>query len=392
MNYFFQNSVILSKRIILTIKRDLLKSPIVNHFADNYPTSVLISYITKPFRKGMNHSHTNFVEVLELANIFRSLGFNVDIVDYDYEGFLNYDKYTLIFGFGEPLLKSFNFDSKKKRIYYGTGMHVSIQNHNSLKRIEEVKIKKGVWIPESGRVVEKCWTHNTTLVDAMILLGNEEVKKSYEKWYHRNIFLISPPFYKIHDYNIIIENKNFIEAKKNYLWFGSTGLIHKGLDLLLDIFKTLPNLHLHVCGPIENEPRFEEAYHTELYETSNIHTHGFVNIDSSLFKEILNKCAFIIYPSCAEGGGAAVLNVCGNGGLIPVLTKEVSIDVDDFGLVIDSLDHASIRKSIDDSQKLSKDEIKTLSYISGTKMSKHTIENYNNQMSSYLRLILSESK
>lgn len=100
-----------------------------------------------------------------------------------------------------------------------------------------------------------------------------------------------------------MKNKNYKDAKKHFLWFGSSRLIHKGLDLLLEIFKELPDLHLHVCGPINNELKFKDIYYEELYNTKNIHTYGFINIQSKSFKGIINKCAFIIFPSCSEGGG-----------------------------------------------------------------------------------------
>src|SRR4030065_2669825 len=87
MNFTIKNSFIVSKKIKQIIKRNLLKSPVINYFGDNHPKNVLISYITKPFRKGIDITHTSSAEVLEIAKIFRSLGYNVDVADYDYDGF-----------------------------------------------------------------------------------------------------------------------------------------------------------------------------------------------------------------------------------------------------------------------------------------------------------------
>lgn len=392
MTYLLKNISFVSKKIKLIIKQNILKMPVINFFKDNFSQNVLISYITKPFREGIDIIHTNSAEVLEIAEVFRSLGFNVDIADYDYEGYIDYKRYKTIFGFGEPLVNSFNFNSIQStiRIYYGTGMHISIQNQNSTKRIETVKNKKGVWIPESGRIVEKAWTQQTTNVDAMIVLGNDEVKKSYQKYFNKDIYLLQPSFYHLLDYKTIIAKKNFSEAKTNYLWFGSSGLIHKGLDLLLEVFKELPDLHLHICGPIENEQAFREAYYNELYKTANVHTYGFVKLDSLLFREILEICAYIIYPSCSEGGSPSVLNVCGNGGLIPILAKEASIDINNFGFLIESLDVSSVSKAIEDSQKLSESELQKLSDKSGEETSSYTLDNYRKQLGTHLRSILSK--
>ena len=391
MNFTIKNSFIVSKKIKQIIKRNLLKSPVINYFGDNHPKNVLISYITKPFRKGIDITHTSSAEVLEIAKIFRSLGYNVDAADYDYDGFIDYSKYSVVFGFGEPLINSFysNLQNRLVRIYYGTGMHISVQNNNSLKRIGEVYNKKGVWLLDSGRIVEKAWAPQTNIVDAMILLGNEEVSETYKRFFNKDIFLIPPSYYNLYDYKEIIEVKNFTKAKRNFLWFGSSGLIHKGLDLILEVFKNLPTLQLHVCGPIDDEPGFKTAYHNELYDTSNIHTHGFVKIDSPLFERLLKECAFVVYPSCSEGGGVSILNAIGNGGLIPILSKEASIDIDDFGISIENISSEAVQNAIEKALMLPVEEIKTRSSKAGEKINTiNSIDNYRNLLKTNLNRIL----
>lgn len=382
MGNYLKNIAIVSKKIAKLIKRDILKRPVENYFRQNNDKSVLISYITKPFRSGIDISHTNFAESLEIAKVFNSLQFNVDIADYDYEGFIDYKKYDVIFGFGEPLVNSFAFGMNKdtRRIYYGTGMHISVQNQNSLARVKDVKNRKDKWIIESGRVVEKAWTAQTTLVDAMIVLGNDEVKNSYEKFYNGKIFTVNPSFYRVCNYDEIIRNKDFSGAKKNFLWLGSSGLIHKGLDLVLETFKSIPDLHLHVCGPVNSEQNFEKIYFNELFKTPNIHTYGFIKLDTALFRELLNKCAFVIYPSCSEGGSPSVINVCGNGGLIPVLTKEVTLNTDGFGITIEDYKIDSIKTALQLSQSYSNEELRDLSKKSGETMSNFTLNNFSDQI------------
>src|SRR3990172_8475229 len=361
MNFTIKNCFIVSKKINQIIKRNLFKSIVINYFGDNHAKNVLISYITKPFRKGIDITHTNSAEVLEIAKIFRSLGYNVDAADYYYDGFIDYSKYNVVLGFGEPLIK----------------------------RIGEVYNKKGVWLLDSGRIVEKAWAPQTNIVDAMILLGNEEVSETYKRFFNKDIFLIPPSYYNLYDYKEIIEVKNFTKAKRNFLWFGSSGLIHKGLDLILEVFKNLPNLQLHVCGPIDDEPGFKTAYHNELYDTSNIHTHGFVKIDSPLFERLLKECAFVVYPSCSEGGGVSILNAIGNGGLIPILSKEASIDIDDFGISIENISSEAVQNAIEKALMLPVEEIKTRSSKAGEKINTiNSIDNYRNLLKTSLNRIL----
>ena len=42
----------------------------------------------------------------------------------------------------------------------------------------------------------------------------------------------------------------------------------------------------------------------------------------------------MICPSCSEASCSSVLNVCGNGGNIPVMTRQCGIDSQDFAIPI----------------------------------------------------------
>jgi len=365
------------------------KRPIKNYFKTSFRENVLISYITYPFKKGINLRHTNYAEALEIAKVFNELGYSVDIVDYRYEGNLNYDKYSVIFGFGEPLIKSFyNRNHKILTIYYGTGMHVAHQNYATLKRIEDVYKKTGKWLLESGRIVDKTWSVQTSLVDNIITLGNDEVVNSYQKYFSKKIYNIPVSYYKLFDQEEILRNKNFGDAKNHFLWFGSSGLIHKGLDLLLEVFKEMPDLYLHVCGSIDNEPKFKAVYYEELYNTKNIHTYGFLDISSMTFKDIIERCAFTILPSCSEGGGGSVINVMVYG-LIPIVPTTASVRIKDFGIKIKELSHESIKESVIKAANLSEDEIKKRSMrCADDTINNHSIEKFSYELKKALIDIL----
>ena len=367
----------------------IFRPPIINYFRSSYKQNALVSYISDPFRNKINLSHTNTFESMEIGKSLNHAGFNVDIVDYEYEGKIDYSKYDLIIGFGEPLINSFYKRSKKIiTIYYGTGMHLHTQNINTLNRVKEVFDKRGVWLPGSGRIVDKSWSIQTTLVDAMILLGNDEVTKTYFPYFKGRIYNIPASFYNVVNFDEIISNKDFNKAKKHFLWFGSSGMIHKGLDLLIELFSKREDIHLHICGPLKREPEFEQSYRDELFKT-NIHNHGFVSLVSKQFKELLQECAFIIFPSCSEGGGASVLNVCGNGGLIPLLSKEASIYTDDFGFIFDKINIESIQSTIDKVLLISENELRDMSRKCYDVISKkHNQSNYGKELRKCLKEIV----
>jgi len=316
---------------------------VVNFFGSDFSKKVLISYITTPFRK-QSLEHSNYFEVMSAANIFDELGYQVDVIHYDSKS-INLESYDVIYGFGDVFKWYFESGLVGRRtIYYGTGMHVCHQNSSTLKRVKDVFNKRGVWLAKSSRFVEKTWTHQTSLVDGIIALGNDECKKTYEVHYDGPVIALPAPFYQIIDGTDIIKGKKINESK-SFLWFGSSGLIHKGLDLCLDYFSSRPDLTLYICGNIYSEPEFVDEYYNELFNFPNIKVQGFVAIDSPKFKELLQLCSFSILPSCSEGGGVSVLTTVGNGGLIPIVSAETSISTG-YEIEIKSLDYKGIEDAI----------------------------------------------
>lgn len=328
---------------------------IKNFFSKNYDKRVLFSYITTPFRKE-SLAHSNYYEVTAAAKIFDELGYVVDVMHYEGK-ITDLSRYAVIYGFGDVFQQYFESGINKKisTIYYGAGMHVCHQNQSSLSRVKDVYQKKGVWLAKSARFVEKTWTHQTTLVDGIVALGNEQCAETYRKFYNGKVLSLAAPFFQTMDPNIILKERSY-DANKSYLWFGSAGLIHKGLDLCLEFFSSRPELTLHVCGNIEAEKEFVQIYKHEIFVLPNIRVHGFVNIASESFKQILKDCSFVIFPSCSEGGSPSVLTTIGNGALIPIISKETSVATG-FEIQIDELSVNGIKKAVDFSQSLTCNQI-----------------------------------
>jgi hypothetical protein len=358
------------KQIII----NYLNRPIYNHFNTKYEKKALLSYITVPFRKD-SLNHTNNYEALSWANILNELGYQVDIIKYDRCSNINLLKYSLICGFGDIFQEYFESGYKDiKTIFYATGMHVCHQNNTSLIRVKDVFDKKQIYLAKSARFVSKTWTHQTTLVDGIVALGNHVCADSYRKYYDGNIYSIPAPFFKTVKRSIFLQKDK--KANTSFLWFGSSGLIHKGLDLLLEYFSKHPNLTLHICGNIDTEPAFTSIYFKELYKTKNILVHGFVDIKSELFHKLIETCSFTVFPSCSEGGAPSVLTTIGNGGLIPIITKDTTISTNNE-IWIESLDYNGINKAIQNALKLSEIEIFEL------QSKNYDYVNYNNSKINY---------
>ena len=165
-------------------------------------------------------------------------------------------------------------------------------------------------------------TASDRVADVLTYLGNEFTRSTYPAGGAPMVRIpVSVP--RTYDWPVA---KDFDRARRTFLWFGSGGLVHKGLDLVLEAFTELPHCRLLVCGPISRERDFTRAYHRELYAQPNVRTLGWVDVGSERFRELAQCCGALVYPSCSEGGGASALT-CMHAGLLPVLTREASVDL-----------------------------------------------------------------
>lgn len=140
-----------------------------------------------------------------------------------------------------------------------------------------------------------------------------------------------PPSFRIVNSGYAFDwaKENIERDSKSFVFFASSGQVHKGLDLLLELFSQhLKDYTLYVCSEYEQEEDFYQEYHKELYETSNIIPMGFVDIESETFREISYKCTFAILPSCAEGCAGSILTAM-SAGMIPIVSKECGFEDDE---------------------------------------------------------------
>lgn len=98
------------------------------------------------------------------------------------------------------------------------------------------------------------------------------------------------------------------------------GLIAKGVDLLVDAFLQNPKLTLHICGP-NTDKDFQEQLLPQIKQSSNIHYHGFVRMNSRKMHRLVSEATFQIQASPSEGTSTSVLALLSQG-LIPVVTEE----------------------------------------------------------------------
>jgi len=306
----------------------------------------LLIYIINPFLESCNVdasvSHTNRWRSRELVRILDEIGYVVDVMKYsDYNSKISFN-YDLLLGFGraEELAKEFPQSTIKIRL--ATGSEANFHNKRERERIEEVNKRRYCSLQGVRRN-----TDNSELIryfDAIACLGNEVTADTYRPFSEKKIYCFNN-----HGYDQWIgspEGKDFAESRQNFLFFGSAGQVLFGLDLLLEVFASKPNLRLYVCGPFEKEELFVECYRKELYKAKNIVPVGWVTVGSPEYFDLTRKCGMVIVPICSGASTGSVV-VCMGNGLIPIVTREAGIDTGDFGITLPSYKREDISSVVD---------------------------------------------
>lgn len=304
---------------IFSPKRKPSKNIIVrNYFKTNYTKNLLITYINNPFLKNLQNgsvTHSNQNEVKVIAKIFSNFNYNVDIIEYTYDEKLSLKEYDLLFGFGDIFEKSFySKEFKGKRIFYATGAEPSFQINAEIKRVKEFNKRKNTSLLPK-RLPPNFWPLSSFMSDAMIVYGNEWTISTWKNIYDGSIL-------EQIGSNSFFDMKNYKTKEKEFVFIGSAGNIHKGLDICIDIFKELDSRYvLNIFSAYEED--FFQVY-GELPE--NIKFHGFVDLTSEYSKKIIEKSKYILAPSCSEGQMTSLLLGIGNG-LLPLATRETGVDL-----------------------------------------------------------------
>lgn len=343
------------KMVNQLIRRDMIRLKPVNPGDKN----LLLSYITSPFRMDSDNSafnnHTNMWECLQIAKIWVNYGYNVDVIDWDNNVFIpkkNYQVFIDIHSNMERIAPLLDKDCKK--ILHITGAHWKFQNEAEMKRLSELKQRKNSLLLPRRQVPPSL---GIEYADCATILGNTFAKNTFA-YAGKPLFQI--PLSTTVTFPFI--NKNFQKVRNNFVWLGSSGMVHKGLDLVLDAFFHMPDCNLSVCGPVNKEKDFEKLYYNELYHTKNIKTLGFIDVKGKQFLDLINNACGLIYPSCSEGQAGSVIT-CLHAGLIPVISEQSGVDVNDFGILLKNCSIDEIIESIrnlshqpeEDLRKMSKD-------------------------------------
>ncbi|MGL6150531.1 MAG: glycosyltransferase [Aeromonas sobria] len=370
---------------LLSLYELIFQRPIINVFNKANSKKALLSYSTYHFKRNDYKAHSNYQESVSVAEIMDSLGFNVDVVNNNRDTRLSLNDYDVIIGEGIPLYQSIVKNTQGKKVYYATGSHPWQCTQASLHRLSEFAKRYGSVPLKSTRVQDYRWGIAASCADNVICIGNEQTKQSFLNHGVSKIDLIRPSF---HQGNISYTRTldSIAAARTTALWFGSYGLLHKGLDIAIEAFRCRPEWTLHVCGYTNAEHEFLQC----LDVPENVIIHGFLNVESDFFSELAARCLYVVLPSCSEGIATAVITAMGRGAMIPIVTKECGVDIDDFGVSISELNCDSVCDSLKFCDSISDSELLARSiaaYSNANTM--YTFDAYKRDMMSILtKLIL----
>lgn len=309
------------------------------------PRRALLVYIPYAFAAPPELAqHANVLTARMIAEALVARGYSVDIVhwsDPDAELREPYDLVVCLASANVRLLR--RVSSLAPVIYFAASQYLPAQRRAWRTRVRRVYLRRRAYITRS--VLHERPVNFPGGI-ALIVKGNQVTADTFSPlglpvFPIDNIALPFPP--------PDLHSKPFAEARLNFLWLGSSPLLLKGLDLVLEAFAALPDLHLWVCGPIDApaEAKFRQAYHRELFSLPNIHALGWVNLRSPEFTQLANRCAYLVYPSCSEGQSGAVLNAMAHG-IIPIVSRDSGIDTDDFGVTLPDTRVSTIRRTVRD--------------------------------------------
>jgi glycosyltransferase involved in cell wall biosynthesis len=295
--------------------------------------NVLLAYIVEPFLRShgvpISNAHSHDWESFKMARIFLEMDYNVDVISYLNSEFIpekNYSIFVSARTYFDLIAARLNHDCIK--IVHQDTAHWIYNNQSAYTRLLDVQRRRGFAL-NSVRIIEQNWAMENA--DCAVVLGNEFTIDTF-RYAGKKIYRVPVSVPVVYDWPT---GKDFDTCRKYFLWFGSAGFVHKGLDLVLEAFSQMPDLHLTVCGPLEEDEKFRSAYHKELYETANIHAYGWIDVGSEEFINVAKNCIALVYPSCSEGGGSSVLT-CMHAGMIPVITYESSVSIRGFGVMLEA--------------------------------------------------------
>lgn len=290
--------------MVLNINKDLTKKQ----------KSIAISYINNSMCNNLDKDiyHSQLLEVNQIIKEFINRDYVIDLIhcnEINSLEFIKYKNYDVVFGLGDVFYELCKLNTKAKKIIYVTENHPNFSYKKEKERVNYYyfRHRKKIKMTRSGEYYKNEHFNN---IDLAIIMG----EKKYFESNNFEIITIEPTGLINKDY--VFKQRKTESSKCNFLWMGSYGAVHKGLDLLIDIFSKRDDINLYICGLHSKDRKY-----VKIPNKNNIKDYGIINVNSEIFLDIVSKCNFIILPSCSEALSTSVLTGMLHG-MIPIVLKD----------------------------------------------------------------------
>ena len=301
---------------------------------------VLIAYVDY-FRASRDVAagalHPNRYELFQIIRCFIQMEYVIDVCACSNEEALEYianKKYDVIFGMGKVFREAVKQHKEAYSILFLTENPYDVSYQREKERIDYLYERRGIkWeFDRTGSVFER---DDEKKADAVICKGETE--------YLRHV---NGPVRRIFSSALVNKDLSHDFAKKrkeNFLVLGSAGFVHKGTDLLVEVFEKHPEWQLYLCGYDVSKILKKMGYNSRI---ANIHDCGYVDVRGKRFQELAEKCVYILLPSCSEGFSTAILTGMAHG-MIPIISKGMGMDfMEQYCLFFDGFRLEDIEKEI----------------------------------------------
>ncbi len=270
-------------------------------------------------------AHSLFWESREICRIVMNLGFDIDVIDFEAPAPTDHPPYVGSVTLHHHLLSlRDHLAPRAMKIMWLTGSHPEVQNAREMERIQALEARRDcLYEPKRqiGRAAEEAIAFE--LADRCVLIGNEVTLATYPAHLHSKIALCSVSAANV---SHIKPRAQLVPSTREFIWFAASSAVHKGLDLLLDLFGTAELPMLHVVGALEAEPDFLNIYDAELNGHPRIRYHGFLHGNDPVLAAIFDRCIAVLHPSASEGMSGSVAH-CLEVGLYPIISRATGIDL-----------------------------------------------------------------
>ena len=287
----------------------------------------LVSYLAAPATWDADSKkfdgHSNAWESAQLVRILRESGYELDVINWDDRSFVGRGHYDVVVDIHGNLSRMAGHASC--RVLHVTGSHPEFSNRAELQRLAALEARRGVRLRRRRSVsVEAVAQFNDSLQisDLVTLIGNTTTLSTFPTEIRSKIRLVTVSGSSLSR----VRSARELTTVGEFLWFAGSGAVHKGMDLVLEVFARNPQLTLHCVGPFTRELDFVRAYRRELFDLPNIVSHGFINPDTPKFYDIASRCCGFVTPSCSEGISPAVVT-CLQFGLVPIISRQCGVDL-----------------------------------------------------------------